>query len=855
MVFCTELRFTTLISAVILFFTSQAQIDCELNKLECNSTIEDCVLQLQERCGLTFSYKTALLRSKQINLQLKNTTPQEVLDHLAALGEFTYSVSDKHVIIVPPPKPTFIHGIVYNGSSKETIADVEVTSGNSTVYTNKEGFFNLALRGDSALLQFNKTGYLYFETTVQVSPGKLYIINLKKIPVLAEIKVKKQNQHPVLSLKSYDQIKPEENRVPSLGGETDALNNLKMLTGIQNVSFGDPGLIVRGGGPDQNFVMVDGIPVYNTFHILGLYSIFNNQNINNIKVYKDAFPPRFSSRLSSVIDVSLNNGNKLKPEATVDIGLVSSGISVNGPIVKNKLSYSFSARRTYADLLILPVQNFLNRNNAQKSSTNLWYYDLFGKIHYQPNNKNFFELTAYNGGDQLTFNTELSIPGANSFDEITNGDLGWRNNLYGAQWTHIANSKLLFHIQTAYSGYKVGFEDGYQFTDRQESSNHSTQYENGLNEWRSTLDVEYYANKSVFLQGGLGLVKYQFNPFYREYSSRTPLRTFDTTLTSAAINSTEYFAYAESRFSFEGGKALLGFRTSYFVNETSTYLRFQPRIQVIQNLENNYQLRFSLASANQFVHLVPNNNLGLPIDIWLPVTQGIRPLNVTQLSTNLKKVFNDNFSVQTALFSKFYTNILEHRSGINLLTGNNWEEELVSGSGRAYGFESSASFTTARFKAIAAYTFCRSRRTIAGINNNREYFSKYDRPHSINVFAHIKLTNASSIAFNFTYASGNPVSLPTARYVTIVNNEEVVVEQFDEINNYRLPATHHLDVAYTLNREYRKFNTTLTTGVYNVYNQLNPFMVFIGVGADQQPTLKLRSYLPMMPILKYTIHL
>lgn len=851
-----ELRATILISLVLLFsYSSFTQVDCAIDNLSCTSTIENCVQQLQEQCGLTFSYKTSLLRSQQIELKLKNTSAKAVLDNLASLGDFTYTIVGNHVIIVPPPKPKFIHGIVYDRASKETIADVEVSSANNVVYTNKNGFFNLAVVGDSVLLQFAKTGYLYFDTKIPVTQDKLYSVNLKKIPVLAEVKVEKEINHPALSLRSYNQIKPEENRVPSLGGETDALNNLKMLTGVQNVSFGDPGLIVRGGGPDQNFIMVDGIPVYNTFHILGLYSIFNNHNINNIKVYKDAFPPRFSSRLSSVIDVSLNNGNKLKPEATVDIGLVSSGVSVNGPLIKNKLSYSFSARRTYADMLILPVQNFLNRNNTQKSSTNLWYYDLFGKVHYQPDNKNFFELTAYNGGDQLNFNTELALPAPNSLTEIINGDLGWRNNLYGAQWTHVANSKFLFHLQTAYSGYKVGFEDGYRFTEQNESSDHSTQYENGLNEWRTTLDAEYYLNEKVFLQAGLGAVNYRFNPFFREYASSTPLRTFDTTITSAAINSTEYFTYVESRFSFEGGRALLGFRTSYFRNETSRYMRFQPRVQVIQNLQNDYQLRFSLASANQFVHLVPNNNLGLPIDIWLPVTQGIRPLNVTQLSTNLRKVFNDKLSLRTALFSKFYTNILEHKSGINMLTGNNWEEELVSGSGRAYGFESALNFDVARFKAIAAYTFCRSRRTIAGINDNREYFSKYDRPHSLNVFVNYKLNNASSIAFNFTYASGNPVSLPTARYVTLINNEEVVVEQFDEINNYRLPATHHLDVAYTLNREYKKFNTTLTTGIYNVYNQLNPFMVFIGVGADQQPTLKLRSYLPMMPIIKYTIQL
>ena len=822
----------------------------------CSGDLITCLSSFEKIAELKMNYKQDLVKEKNVSIKLKNATVRQILEELCKQANITYHLGiHNDILLVAKPVSIFVHGIIIDGESSERIADAIITfdSADELIYTDKNGYFRAYLSVDSALFTVVSSGYQLVSYMVHVTDNQLFVIKMSKVASFEPVNIRVQDSAYIQS-KPFDEIFPSENLIPSLGGETDALNNLKMLTGIQNVSFGDPGLIVRGGGPDQNFILVDGVPVYNTFHLLGLYSIFNSSSVNDIKVYKDAFPSRYSSRLSSVIDVSLINGNKQKHEVEADIGIVSSGLALNGPIVKDKISYSISARRTYADLLMYPVQRFLDRNSVQKSNTALWYYDIFGKIHYQVNKNNDIKLTAYNGGDQLNFNTQLKLKDSLSTNETTKGALGWRNHLAGLQWNSILSDKVLMTFQNAYSSYLVEFSDEYSI--EQSSSLNGTQsnYQNGLSEFRSSLDFDIFFNKKNYLQTGLGVVNYNFKPFSRNYIKTTRFGSYDTSLLSSSIKSQEYFIYAEDKLYFEGGNVTLGVRAAHFKSDSSAYTRIQPRVLIIQNLSKKYQLRFGLSTVDQFVHLVPNNNLGLPLDIWLPVTSEISPLSVTQLSSKIYAKYS-KWQWQGSVFSKLYNNIIEHKNGANLLANENWEEGLSSGNGRAYGIEFSARTKIKKWNLYGGYTFCRSKRTVEDVNDGAEYFSKYDRPHSINILTEYAINDASKLMISFSFASGNPVTLPSARYVTLINGQEVIVEEFDKINNFRMPATHHLDVSYQKVRKHKHFESTLIVGVYNIYNQLNPFMVYIGVNETVEPTIKIRSYLPMMPMLKYTIRI
>ncbi|PCJ67194.1 MAG: hypothetical protein COA58_02430 [Bacteroidetes bacterium] len=851
------MRLAYCILFLILGFVVSAQstTDIKINSLDCKSTLHECLDGISQKTSVKFNYKNDLVNNVKLRIKKSNTTLLEVLDEIRNQCEVDYTFVNKNLVSVFEQKGIFIYGTLLDAGSSDRIADatIQISGKSRSVVTDKNGLFRLYVTNDSVDLIIYHPNYQLGRSKFLVEGKRHLLIKLDPVTRLNAVEVF-NNYSSEISLKSFDQVNPSNTDLPTLGGETDALNNVKLLPGVNNVTFGEQGLVVRGGGPDQNYTLMDGIPVYNTFHLLGLYSIFNASIVNSIKLHKDAFPSKYNSRLSSVVDVSLKNGNKKKTELIADIGILSSGIALNGPIIKKKLSYSISARRTYADVLTTPLQRLVDKNEPNTSTTALWSYDLFAKLHFQPNKNNQVSLTAYNGGDQLNFNTQLELNDDKSTVERSRGAIGWRNLILGINWNSTLSSRVFLTLGASTSGYNLKFSDEYSLTQKNNFSDNSSSYINGLQELRLAADLDIAWNKKNLLKTGIGSVNYIFSPFERRYFSSSNLNFIDTTLISHQISSQEYYIYVENKSYFQGGNIVYGVRVAQFNTTKKKYVRFQPKLLLIQNISKISQLRFGLSVANQFVHLVPNNNLGLPVDIWLPVTKTLKPMSATQLSSKythrLQKI-----QLEIGIFSKFYTNILEHETGSQLLTDDNWEENLLSGSGRSYGLEVGAKYTLAKLSMYSSYTLSRSKRTIENINEGLEYLSKYDRPHSVSTIIEYAWTSEDKLLLSFSYASGNPITIPTARYITIVNGEEVVVEEFEKINNFRLPSTHHLDISYLRERSHKRFNSKFIVGVYNVYNRLNPFMVFIGINKEAEPTLKLRSYLPIMPMLKYSIQI
>jgi len=823
--------------------------------VNCSGSLSSCLDTLSSESGVSFNYKTSLVSKADFVLPKAKYTLGQILSLVKTQCEIDNEVIGSSSVSLFPQVGTFVYGTLLNLASNEKIANgaIKVVGDDNIYMSDKNGLFRFYTLQDSLRIVIYHQDYQLTRSSFYLGAMQHLLVKMQPVSKLNEVEISKKNDE-YLSLKSFDEVNPLETTLPTIGGETDALNNVKLLPGIQNLTFGEQGLIVRGGGPDQNFTLLDGIPVYNTFHMLGLYSIFNPSSINSIKVYKDAFPSKYTSRLSSVIDVSLNNGNKNKTDISADIGILSSGVSINGPLIKEKLSYNFSFRRTYADAITLPIQKIIDRNNNQKSTTSLWSYDLFGKMHYQINSKNQLSTTVYNGGDQLSFDNLLKLTGDNALEERTEGKLGWRNTLYGLQWHNTINSRAFMSVELSSSEYSLKFNDSYSLERNDIATSNASAYKNGVKELRGSFDLDIAWTKKNMLNIGVGYVRYIFSPFERRYNNISELNTVNITLTSNKIESEELYIYAENKSYFEGGNITLGLRVAKFRTAQKSYLRFQPKILLIQNLNKKNQLRFGLSSANQFIHLVPNNSLGLPVDIWLPVTNTLKPLNSTQLSSKyVIKVSNTEF--EAGIFSKYFNNILEHQNGAQFLSTSNWEQNLYSGSGISYGFETSSKITLSNYSLYGAYIYSRSKNTIPDINDGIEYFSNYDRPHNLSLLAEYDVTNNDKILLAFNYASGNPITIPSARYISVINGEDIIVEEFDKINNFRLPATHHLDFSYIRNRSHQKFKSSLVVGVYNVYNRLNPFMVYIGLDDNGEATLKLRSYLPTMPMLKYTVTL
>lgn len=836
---------------------AQTVLDQQLPNYSCKGKLTQCLQDIEKSTGIRFSYKQSRLDGLRSEVSFNDSVSyEEVLKALLLPHYLTYSIHDGNKISLYDIPSKTIVGIVLDHTNGEVVpqARIHVVGTEIDVYSNEYGMFRLQIPSERFEIYIVKEGFQMLTGWVEIDQYSYYIFKMGPLQQFKPVDISATDSNEVyLDSKPFIEIDPSLLKIPTFAGETDALSNMKLKGGIQNIGLGDPGLIVRGGGPDQNFILIDGIPVYNTFHILGLYSIFNNSTINDIKLYKDAFPSRYGSRLSSVVDVNLFNGNKKKLSGDADIGVVSSGFSLNGPIVKDKLSFSLAARRTYADILTYPVQKFLNRNDAQNNTTGLWYYDVFAKLHYQAGKKSQFKFTIYNGGDALNFSSQLSLLDSLNTRETTSGDLKWKNSLFGAQWHYIFTPSLFMTIQSAYSSYKMEFSDAYSYQQIGSFQSNEVSYKTGLSEQRNSIDFDHFSGGANHILFGAGLVSYNFEPFSQSYESVGSLGSTDTTYNTNQLTSKEFYAYFEDNIYLKNGLLSAGMRLSRFTTGSREYISLQPRLFLSKGIGNGAQFRFSISDMAQFLHLLPNNNLGLPIDIWLPVTKDILPLRSFQVSAGLR-FKKKQLSAGAVVFAKNYRNLIEHENGSNfLLNEEDWTENIEIGRGSSAGIETNLEWSDSLWKLAGAYTFCRSTRIFEGLNNGGTYFSKYDRPHSINVYGEYAFSKRTSLTLSFTFASGNPITIPSSRFVTNVGGKPVIVEEYDRINNYRLPATHHLDIAFKHSRHFDKLDTEFIFGIYNLYNQLNPFMVYIGLDEKVEPVLKLRSYLPMMPMLKYHI--
>lgn len=849
------LSYITLFFLLTIHVEAQSNLDAPIRALECKGNLSKCLDLLATQTNVSFNYKNDVIEKAKFQIKVQNTTLRAVLDEVREKCEIDYAYSNTlGITLIQQPK-FYVLGSIVHSASSERLSGVSITYTAHAVAleSDKNGLFSIYTTQEELEVIAYHPLFQLIKVVIKPSENKFIYIKMVPIVTLNEIEVN-QRDSIKLPLKNFDELSPSEKIVPTVGGETDALNNVKLLPGVSNVSFGNRGLIVRGGGPDQSGTIIDGVPVYKTFHLLGLFSVLNTSSINNINVHKDGLPLKYSNRLSSVIDVGLNNGNKQKISAEADIGILSSGFSFTGPILKDRLSYALTARRTYFDLLSLPIQRLVDNNSDLKSINRLWCFDIFGKIHFQPNYKNQFSLMSYNGGDQLNFETRFLVDNEKQTDEQTKSGLGWRNNLVGFQWHYMANSRVQTRLEVSRSTYNLNFLDRYSLYQRELELVNELSYSNGLTDNRITMNADIVLNKNNMLQVGTGFILYTFEPFKQNYATTNLVSSFDTLLTTQSVTASETMVYAENKTYFKGGFVVYGLALRYFNSDTFNYIRLQPKFILTQNINNHNQLKFGFSVVNQFIHQAPNNNLGLPIDIWLPIAAQFKPLSVTQLSSKylLKKI---DFESSVGIFSKYYANMLEFANGGPVAAEGDLTKNLVSGIGRAYGLELALKYRKSDYSVYAAYTYCRSLLTVAGINDNRAYFSRYDRPHEVNLLAEHKLNAKDKLIVSFSYASGNPITIPTSRYMALVNGEQVIIEEFEKVNNFRLPSTHHLDLSYVHTKSYAKFRSTLILGIYNIYNQHNPFMVYLGINKNDEPSLKSRSYLPVMPMFKYTLSL
>ena len=783
-----------------------------------------------------------------------------------------------------------INGYVEDASTGERLIGCIVRDANNDKFvttTNTFGFFSLKTNKSTIKLQIMYIGYKTFEQEFTLSSDTSITVELELENEIDKVVVTADRQNVQSTQMSKIDISISKvQKLPVIFGETDLLKSLQLMPGVQSGTEGSNGIYVRGGGPDQNLILLDGVPVYNVSHMFGFFSVFNTAAIKNVTLYKGGFPARFGGRLSSVVDVQMKDGNLKKLSGSVSVGIIASKFTIEGPIKKDKTSFIFSARRTYIDLLAKPFiamfgtstynDPYSNNTYKDKNSGGYYFYDLNAKITHKLTDKDRLFLSFYAGQDIANYKYE-SIEEYNGTpsSENTKFQLAWGNIIAAARWNHTFKKNLFVNTTFTYSRFNFGvdFDNYYEETDSAEkyTETYNAAYSSGIDDLAMMVNFDYLPNVNHKIKFGLSGIYHHFRPgtvnFAFEISN--PPAKYDSTFGSADLYASEFAAYAEDDITLTKWlKVNVGGRISSFMVRDTVYFHPEPRVAARILFTKNLSLKFSYAEMMQYLHFLTNNTVGLPIDLWMPATDITVPEQSWQAATGVSWLIKNKVTLSVEGFYKEMNNLIEFKEGESIFSkpseggmGEVWEQKVVQGEGLAYGAELFLQKNTGKFTGWIAYTLSWTTRTFAGINYGKTFPYKYDRRHDISIVGMYDFNENINMAMTWVYGSGTPVTLAEAEFlgpfgttdVTYTINGRTTYSGYSfygNRNNYRLPAYHRLDFSLNISKQKKRGKRTWSFSVYNAYNHINPFYTML-VNEDNKTYLQIVSIFPIMPSISY----
>jgi hypothetical protein len=558
--------------------------------------------------------------------------------------------------------------------------------------TNNYGFFSVNLPKGEQKLTVTYVGYQPLEVSLNVRRDTTVTFKLKSLELeTVMISAKKQDRIENKVQMSQVTVPIEQiKKLPALLGEVDVLKALQLLPGVKSGGEGQNGLYVRGGSPDQNLIMLDGVPLYNVSHIGGFVSVFNGDAIRNVTLTKGGFPARFGGRLSSVIEIDMKEGNMNEFHGEGGIGTLASRFTFEGPIIKNKASFMVSGRRTYIDLLARPLIKAINRrNNLSDSSNNdiglrLNFYDLNAKVNYKINDKHRIYLSAYTGADGLGIYFKQQDKGSQDYSAI-DGNTDWGNLTTAFRWNYMISNKLFMNTTLTYSRFQ--FNVGSRLDQKQDTvlNYASSKYKSGIRDFAAKMDLDYSLNNNNRIRFGGGVTQHNYNPGAFQVSFKLDNAKLDTALGNVkTFTSAEPYVYVEDDVQFGAFKANIGLHASAFSVSGKTYSSVQPRIGLNYLLKNDIAVKASFATMYQYINLLNNEGFSLPTDLWVPSTARIKPQDSWQVALGVAKTIKDDYELSVEGYYKAMNNVLSYREGSSFLGfDTDWQDKVTQGKGNS----------------------------------------------------------------------------------------------------------------------------------------------------------------------------
>ena len=837
--------------SILSFTIAQIHSDQKYSLIVNDKTIPECLWIFSQENNIPFTFSNNDFDDTKYSFNIIDQKLSRILDKLITATGNKYTINEGEVLIFRNASSYItINGYIYDQTTGEHLIGANVTvnsKGNKKIGTssNVYGFFSLKTPIESESIKISYLGYRPVTISLSAIKNTPLQITLQPDFTIDEIVITTQEKDKSSNY-NIEQFKNKElnffKQLPSLGGDVDIIRSIQLLPGSQNGPDGYGGLHVRGGNADQNLVLLDGVPIYNPYHALGLYSIFDDSVIKNTKYLRGHFPARYGGRLSSVLDVRTKDGNSKKWKFNVGTGLILSKVLAQGPIIKDKMSFMFGARRTHLD----PFLENYSKNKLSTEDTNgnfnYFFGEIISKLNFKISPQNKMYISYYKGRDSY-FREDNEVYGFTdlTFESFEKQNLDWGNELVSLRWNNQFNNNTFANLTMTYSRFQFTSIDNYtekrinQSTVESTFTNNSS-YLSRIENISAKYDIDYVPNPYHYVRFGVSVNNDIFKPGLasskNDYSeSETEL--IDTLFSAPLISNYNINAFVEDSWEISHEfKLNAGIFNVLYLLDSKTIFHVDPRLSLTWLPHSKWAIRLSANSMTQYLHLLTRAGSSLPNDLWVPSTSKVSPQRAWMIDLGLDYSINKHFQFTIAAYQKKLSNIISYADGGFRQTGVtvnsiNWEDNITVGQGTSKGIELMLKYDHPKTSAWINYTYSSAKRQFDDINDGQEFPFQFNLNHVINfVFSH-KLSDHWSMATNWTYSSGmfTNLALREWQYINQSGQYDFLYKDLGTKNSYQLPANHRLDISAHYKNEVKWGEYLLKIGVYNTYNHKNIIQV------------------------------
>lgn len=835
----------------------------------------------EERIGLSIHYDAQLVPAyKKFDIQYSNIKAKSALADFLAQNGLYYVPSVQYIIIkklAPVEKPIEfkLSGRVSHEMSGELLSNAAITVNHQIepVYTSEAGFFTAFLSPDTNYIEVHYPGFMTgYDTLVG---DRDYFVNytLELVPnQMPQAEVKAKSEYGSISNGNSDQIritKDRTRRLPNLLGEPDIIRVMSLYPGVVGGSEGMLGMYIRGGASDQNLVLLDDVPVFNSYHLYGIFSIFNDDAVKSANLMKGAFPVKYGGRLSSVVNVQSKEGNIYRLKGSASVGILASKIFLEGPLIRNRSTFTFALRRSYLDFLAKPASKLFLRDDSLQNNV-YYFWDVNARISHRFSNRSRLTASIYSGRDIAGVDEKSSYKSTDgSINERRKQLSSWGNRLLSLKWNYYLGTQTGLTIKAHYTGYNYSYDQSYSIVKKYTAAQKPniddyTEYKlkNGIADYETGILLTHTFSTHVSVNGGGGFVLHKFTPGDRSLSSIISGNETQLFFNDPKVVTPEIYGFVElngvagTRFYYQSGVRV----SSYKVSSEFYYILPEPRISARYRLSQRSWIKAGAMRTRQFFHLLTNLTLGLPSDLWVPSVVNYQPSLSDQFSLGYS-YGKSMWQVSSEVFYKKLNHLLEYKSDAGYITSaTNWEEAVISGSGEAYGWEMMLEKNKGRLTGWFSYALMWNWRQLPGLNNGARFPARYDRRHNLYVAGVYKVNKNIDFSFSWTYNSGFAITTPIGKYLSPAPADpyrEIFI--YGDRNNTRTRDNHRLDIAFNFEKQVAShkripgYSRIWSVGLFNSYNRRNPFYINMAVDKNGNRVLSQVSLLPILPNVSYKV--